>query len=111
MQDENRGHRRIFPLLPWPYASGRFPDNLAAIVQTAVGDGRVPARYVLHDADGYWHISDGSAGLTAEDMAVDAVWHTIEHNAAVADLADLPPGWSAVDEAADGQWRRFPAGS
>jgi hypothetical protein len=107
VQDVNHGHGQIFTQLPWPYEANEFPKSLAAIVQIAVGDGRVPARYVLHDADGYWHISDGTASVTVEDMAVDAIWHTIDHNVAVAGLADLPPGWAATDDDADGQWKRF----
>ena len=83
--------------LPFPFPDGRFPAELGAVVQRTVLDGDEPAREVVHTADGSWLVSDGVHDPNEPGAAVAThIWHAIERNSSIAQLATLPPGHVAT---------------
>jgi hypothetical protein len=51
--------REMFRHLPFPFPDGRFPPQLATVVQVTVADGVEPAREVIHSEDNSWLVGDG----------------------------------------------------
>ncbi|KQR08513.1 hypothetical protein [Cellulomonas sp. Leaf334] len=106
-------HGEMFRYLPFPFEGDRFPDALGAVVQRTVLDGTSPAREVLHDHDGTWAIGDGVSDPNPPGASVAThIWHAIEWNSSIAELARMPPGtlarragpgdpWQITDVAVD----------
>ena len=87
----------MFQHLPFPFAHGRFPAELGAVVQRTVLDGDEPAREVIHAADGSWLVGDGVNDPNEPGAVVAThIWHAIERNSSLSELANLPPGHIAV---------------
>ena len=88
---------------PWPFAD---KPNVAVFTTKGVVSGHDPILFVSHDAeDGAWQFH--GAGETAEDDASIVALSTIlRRDATIAELADLPFGWTARRESADAPWRR-----
>ena len=90
---------------PWPFPGGRFPDDLGAVVQRTVLDGRLPALVVAHAEDGDWMVGDGvndpnePGATTATHMR-----HVVALDPSVGTLAELPPGRRADRESAAHEW-------
>jgi hypothetical protein len=79
--------------LPFPFEGGRFPKNLAAVVQGTVLSGDIPAREVVHTADGSWLIGDGVSDRTLPGASmVSHISHAVQWNSSIADLATMEPG-------------------
>ncbi|MET8256512.1 hypothetical protein [Micromonospora sp. NPDC005205] len=96
---ETSGHsdqHEMFRSLPFPFSGGRFPDNLGAVVQRTVLEGREPAREVTHTDDNSWLVGDGVNDPNQPDAVVaTCLRHVMELNSSVAQLASLPLGQSA----------------
>lgn len=85
--------REMFRRMPFPFADDVFPAQLGAIVQRTVLSGDEPAREVIHTVDGSWLIGDGVHDPNELGAVVAThIWHAIERNSSIADLADLQPG-------------------
>ncbi|MEV4414355.1 hypothetical protein [Catellatospora sp. NPDC049609] len=89
----------VFRHLPFPFAEGRFPDSLGAVVQCTVLEGREPAREVVHTAENSWIVGDGFNDPNLPNAAVVSCMRlVVEQNSTVARLADLPLGHLAYRE-------------
>ena len=83
--------------LPWPFPDGEFPRELGAVVQVTVLDGELPALLVIHAPEGDWLVGDGLNDPNDEGASVAThIWHAIERNSSMAELASLPPGRQAT---------------
>lgn len=83
----------MFQRLPFPFADGRFPDTLGAVVQRTVLTGELPALEVVHAPDGSWLVGDGVHDPNLPGACVAThIAHAIATNSSVADLATMPPG-------------------
>lgn len=79
--------------LPFPFADGRFPPDLGAVVHRTVLDGDQPARIVIHTSEGDWLVADGINDPNEPGASVAThIAHAIERNSSIADLATLGPG-------------------
>lgn len=97
----------VQPDLPWPFADGRFPADLGAVIQRTVLDGTMPARNVLHSEDNHWLVGDGVNDPNVSDGCVVAhMSHVVQSNSSVDALADLPPGFEAVRNDPGQPWLR-----
>ncbi|MEV4654577.1 hypothetical protein [Micromonospora sp. NPDC049301] len=96
---QTSGHsdqHEMFRFLPFPFSGDRFPDNLGAVVQRTVLEGREPAREVIHTDANSWMVGDGVNDPNQPDAVVaTCIRHVIELNSSVAQLASLPLGQSA----------------
>ena len=87
----------MFRLLPWPFPDGEFPRELGAVVQLTVLDGALPALLVIHSAEGDWLVGDGVTDPNLEGASVAThIWHAVERNSSMAELANLAPGHQAA---------------
>lgn len=86
----------MFQHLPFPFEGGRFPSSLGAVVQRTVLSGEQPAREVVHAPDGSWLVGDGvnDPNVPGASVATHLVHAYGAHdwNAAIAQLAGMPPG-------------------
>jgi hypothetical protein len=99
----------VFRQLPFPFADGRFPDALGAVVQLTVLHGLEPAREVIHAADGSWLVGDGVTDPNVEGACtVTHIWHAIEQNSSITELATMPPGTLARRNGPGAEWRTEP---
>ena len=91
--------------MPWPFADHVFPRELGAVVQRSVLDGTRPALVVVHSGIGDWAIGDGIDDPNVPGACVAThIWHAIEHNSSVAQLADLAPGDEARRRSPTDPW-------
>lgn len=82
--------------VPFPYPDDRFPAELGAAVQRTVLDDAEPARYIAHDAEGYWLVGDGINDPSERGACVlTHMTHVVDLDPSVGDLAALPPGKGA----------------
>lgn len=93
----------------WPFEQ---PPNEAVLTTKAVLDGGWIFRASRDDDDGMWqfHTPEGNQDLREEDgrlVSLQLVWQL---DPSVAELADLPPGWTAWREAIGKPWSRSPQG-
>ena len=87
----------------WPFAD---PPDAEVIVLTRILRGESALRLVTHDADdGAWQFLDGEH-VFEDDASVALLGELAQFDPSILDLADLPPGWQAHREAADGPWVR-----
>ena len=85
--------REMHRVLSWPYEGERFPAGLGAVVQNTVLRGEQPAREVIHTPENDWCIGDGvNDPNVAGACTATHIWHVIEWNSSIADLASMPPG-------------------
>jgi len=91
----------------WPFPDGRFPDELGAVIQRTVLAGERPALLVVHDDEGDWLVGDGANDPNLPGASVAAhISHAIRQNSSIAELADLPLGWSARRVGPGAAWER-----
>jgi len=97
----------MFQHLPFPFDGGVFPRQLGAVMQRTVLRGEEPAREVLHTQDGSWLVGDGVNDPNEPGACVAShIWHAIERNSSMAELADLPPGHMATRSGPGHAWCR-----
>lgn len=90
---------------PWPFNESR---NVAVITLSHILDGASPILFVSHDAeDGGWQFLDG-AEPNEEAVRIVALHRILSLDPGIAEVADLPLGWSARRASAGGEWRRSP---
>ncbi len=92
-------------VLPFPYEGGQFPPGLGAVVQNTVLRGEEPAREVIHTPDNDWCLGDGvnDPNLPGASIARH-IWHAIDRNSSIADLASMPPGHIAERSGPGNPW-------
>ena len=94
-------------MTPWPFSD---PPNLLIITVKQILHGGKPVLYVVHDADdGGWQFLTGGPFDTADALLV-TLKSMIEHDPSLAQLADLPIGWSARRDNAESDRQRVAEG-
>ncbi len=91
-------------VLSWPFPGGDFPAELGAVVMRTVLDGSRPVLQVAHFPDGAWAIGDGDDPNAPEACVATHIWHAIERNSSIRELASMPPGHVADREAPRQPW-------
>lgn len=88
-------------------ARAGFPDepNVAVFTTVRVLDGALIRDVHHHSEDGAWEFLDRGP-LTPDDMRVVALASVIELDPSLAEIGDLPFGWSASRDAIGGEWTR-----
>lgn len=87
----------MFQHLPFPFPDSTFPRQLGAVVQRTVLRGEEPAREVVHATDGSWLVGDGVNDPNEPGACVAShIWHAIDRNSSMVELADMPPGHIAT---------------
>jgi hypothetical protein len=71
-------------------------------------EGGWPILRVTHDEDGDWHFLDGSPAWV-EDAVIVCLSQVLERDPTIAELSDLPAGWTAWRLAPDCLWTREPS--
>lgn len=95
----------MYRSLPFPFPGGVFPEQLGAVVQRTVLDGREPAREVAHYTDGSWSVADGVHDPNEPGGSVAAhLSHVLVQNSSVHALATLPPGHLARRNEPGDEW-------
>lgn len=93
---EHPGQHEVFRSLPFPFSGGRFPDNLGAVVQCTVLEGREPAREVIHTDENSWIVGDGVNDPNQPGaVVVTCMAYVVRQNSSVTQLASLPLGQTA----------------
>jgi hypothetical protein len=92
------------PVMPWPFPGDVFPRALGAVVMRNVLSGSSPALQVVHFDDGYWGVADGHHVPSSRNLEPTHIWHVLEMDASLAELATLPPGRQADREALGEPW-------
>ena len=87
---------------PWPFVE---PRNCVTFVTAEVLDRAEPIVHVVHDDEGEWQFI-GSTDGTTENAKIIALHEAVEIDPSVLQLADLPVGWHAWRDSADGPWIR-----
>ena len=89
----------------WPFED---PPNVATITTRPIIDGTSWIALVSHDADdGGWQFI-GPEGPVEELAMIVALRSIFQRDASIAELADLPLGWSAWRAGRDAPWQRGP---
>ncbi|HEY0631530.1 MAG TPA: hypothetical protein VGC98_05715 [Thermoleophilaceae bacterium] len=90
------GDHEMFRFVEWPFLEGRFPRHLGAAVMRSVLSGDRPALQVTHFPEGDWAVADGDGDPNAEGaLTVTHMWHVLELDPTLEELASLPPGYVA----------------
>jgi hypothetical protein len=88
---------------PWPFTER--PDEMAVSQRTILKEGR-PILLVVHDGeDGTWQFLDGGEFRTEAALLV-TLKTVLAHDASMATLADLEPGWQARRAGPGSPWVR-----
>jgi hypothetical protein len=86
------------------------PPNVAVFSSASVIDAGSWIHYVSHDEDdGAWqfHSAEGAPSSDA-DVRVVSLRLIVERDPSLLSLCDLPQGWIAWRDSADGPWKRRP---
>lgn len=88
-------------ILMWPFDQ---PKNCATIVSKSILERGAPILVVCHDADDHgWQFLDGLSEKV-HDLALIGLRHILEIDPAMAELANLEPGYQASREATTSAW-------
>lgn len=99
----------MFQHLPFPFQDGTFPRQLGAVIQRSVLRGEEPAREVVHAEDGSWLVGDGVNDPNEPGACVAShIWHAIDRNTSMIELADMPAGHIATRSGPCDGWRVSP---
>ncbi len=95
----------MFQFLPFPFDGGVFPKQLGAVIQRTVLRGDEPAREVVHADDGSWLVGDGVNDPNEPGASTAShIWHAIEQNSSMVELANMPPGHIAKRSGPSDPW-------
>jgi hypothetical protein len=101
-----RGFTRRQPVLSadhsWPFQEGR---NRAVFTTKPVLQDGCPILIVTHDQDGDWQFLCGTTNRPKDGQVV-SLGCIIERDESLAEVADLPPGWSASRDEKGAAWTR-----
>ena len=86
----------------WPFHEGR---NRAAFTTRPVVEDDLPILLVSHDADGDWQFLCGTTNRT-EDAKLVSLGCMFERDHSLAEVADLPEGWTASRREKGAAWSR-----
>ena len=87
----------------WPFDQG---PNVAAITSTHITTGNLPILLITHYEDDHsWGFQSGRP-VTMKEAQVVAMNEIYKIDPTVAELADLPPGWSAERSSLSEIWVR-----
>jgi hypothetical protein len=86
----------------WPFADA---VNTASFTTRQVLDGLNPVVEVYHDHDGDWQFLCGTTTAVA-DLKLVCMGCMLERDPSLAELADLPRGWSAIRDDPQSDWKR-----
>ena len=90
----------------WPFED---PPNVAAITTRAIIHDGDWIGLVSHDLeDGGWQFLGLRGASDTEEAMVVALHRVLEMDPSIAQVADLPLGWRAWRQTADGPWERAP---
>lgn len=96
--------------LPFPFEGGVFPQHLGAVIQRTVLHGDEPVREVVHADDGSWLVGDGVHDPNEVGACVVShIWHAIERNTSMLELAAMPPGHMATRSGPGDAWLVSPS--
>jgi hypothetical protein len=83
------------------------PRNRGVICSPGIVEGDVPILLLAHETDASWQFLDGET-IRPEDAAVDAHLEEIYRlDSSIAEVANLPNGWSAERPTKDEPWFKF----
>lgn len=103
------GSNEVFRHLPFPFPGDVFPKDLGAVVQKTVLSGEEPARVVIHSGENDWMVGDGLNDPNEPGACVVThIWHVIEKDRSVAELASLGCGFQVTREDSDEPWYASP---
>lgn len=94
----------------WDTAGWSFADSVFTIAASteSVLAGESPILSARRDVDmALWHFHDGLP-RSFKDAQVVTLWHVLQLDPTVGELANLPPGWVAERDAVGEPWRRRP---
>lgn len=94
------------------FPNWKFADkpHTKAFISKAIKDGEEWITYVTHDlSDGAWQIL-GKTGVDSGGPELSCLHRMVEQDPTLAELADLPRGWSAERDAPGTPWERFESG-
>jgi hypothetical protein len=102
--DTVKEHKHSFLPSEWPFSD---PVNAVAISTRQVFHLGYPVRRVSHDSDGDWQILCGTT-TDVKDAIVVCLGCAFQRDKAIAELADLPRGWTAWRDQPGDAWEREP---
>ena len=94
-------HAHDFPNWPFPIAMNTVTYSTAKIVHE-----RFPVLQVSHDHDGDWQFLDATTDEPGECLLL-CFGCVYERDATLAEISDLPLGWSAFREKVGAEWERW----
>ena len=103
---EHGGNQGVEPHPEWPFEGGTFPSNLGVVAHRTLLTGAEPPSRVTHDHDGWWQALDAVSPIEPEHAVVACMMCLVELHPDLAELADLPPGWTAEREKPGAAWTR-----
>lgn len=97
--------REMLRHVPFPFQDGRFPPQLAVLVQRTVADGEEPAREVIHSEDNSWLVGDRINDPNLPGAAtIIHMHHLLRADPTLEALASLPLGHIAEREGPGRPW-------
>ena len=102
IMDTVEPHEHDFPDSDCPFDD---PQNVAAISTVQVFQEGLPILLVSHDDDGGWQLLCGTT-QDVKDAMVICLGCAYQHDKTIAELSDLPPGWTAWRDYVGGPWQR-----
>ena len=87
----------------WPFADS---VDTVAFCTGEVARGRLPVLHVTHDIKGDWQFLDAGSEQPGE-CKLQCLGCMVERDPSLAQLGDLPPGWSAYRARLDAPWERW----
>ena len=89
---------------PWPFPD---PPIVEAITLDRILNGSSSILLITRDLDdGTWQFLDGGH-VFEDDAALVLLGEMLQFDPSIADLADLPLGWHARRDSAEGAWNRI----
>jgi hypothetical protein len=96
----------LSPDATWPFHEGK---NRATFTTRRVLDDNLPILLVSHDDDGGWQFLCGTTTRT-KDAKIVSLGCMFERDQSLAEVADLPEGWTASRPAIGAAWNRAKTG-
>ena len=91
--------------IPQPFLDGRFPADLGVFVSPAVLSGLRPVLYIAHNEDDTWVLFDNEGDPNdVGALIVACVWHAIEHDGSLSEVATWPAGVEGVRDRPGDEW-------
>jgi hypothetical protein len=95
-------------ILKWPFEDRR---NTAVFTTRGIVEEGKPILFVTHDQhDGAWEFHTRKTVRLSEARIV-ALDEIMVRDPSIGEVADLPPGWSAIRDSITSPWKRQPISS